>query len=169
MKQPGRLSFVMRRGIVTGACASVAGALVPARVQPAQTQPQPPAHGAFLAVSIKLTGRTSFDPLLAERVHAALAKHDTEFATKIAALDQWIATHGGTPTDVITAALEATRPELAKTVSGVMRAWYLGIVGEPPHVEVVAYERALMFDPVSDMLTIPSYCRGEPADWARKP
>lgn len=169
MKQPGRLSFVMRRGIVTGACASVAGALVPARVQPALTQPQPPAHGTFLAVSIKLTGRTSFDPLLAERVHAALAKHDTEFATKIAALDQWIATHGGTPTDVITAALEATRPELAKTVSGVMRAWYLGIVGEPPHVEVVAYERALMFDPVSDMLTIPSYCRGEPADWARKP
>lgn len=169
MKQPRRVSFVKRRGIVTGACASLAGALLPARVQAAQPQIQPPAHDTFLSVSIKLTGRTSFDPLLTERVHAALAKHDADFATKIAALDQWIATHGGTPTDVITAALEATRPELAKTVSGLMRAWYLGIVGEPPHVEVVAYERALMFDPVSDMLTIPSYCRGEPADWARKP
>ncbi|MDR5769178.1 MULTISPECIES: sorbitol dehydrogenase family protein [Caballeronia] len=151
----------MRRGIMAGACAL----LVPARAQ------EPPASGigAFLAVSMKLTGRTHFDPLLAERVHAALVRHDADFAAKIAALDKWIATHGGTPTDIITAALEATRPELAKTVGSVMRAWYLGVVGEPPHVEVVAYERALMFDPVGDMLTVPSYCRGEPADWAKKP
>ncbi|WP_250514542.1 sorbitol dehydrogenase family protein [Caballeronia sp. INDeC2] len=166
MKAPERVSFVKRRGIVGGACASVAWPWLPARAQ----QPSRAAGlDKFVAVSARLTGRASFDPLLADRVHAALTRNVPEFAAKIAALDQWIATHGGTPTDVITAALETTRPELAKTVSALMRAWYLGIVGEPPHVEVVAYERALMFDPVGDMLTIPSYCRGEPADWARKP
>ncbi|MFM0322249.1 sugar dehydrogenase complex small subunit [Caballeronia glebae] len=165
MKTPKRVSFVKRRGIMAGACASLALSLPALRAQQARAS----ALEAFLAVSMKLTGRTSFDPLLAERVHAALARNDADFAAKIAALDKWIATHGGTPTDLITAALEATRPELAKTVGGVMRAWYLGVVGEPPHVEVVAYERALMFDPVGDMLTVPSYCRGEPADWAKKP
>jgi fructose 5-dehydrogenase small subunit len=118
---------------------------------------------------MKLTGRAGFDPLLAQRVHAALARRDAGFAAKIAALDAWIATHGGTPTDVIVETLDGTRPELAHTVRAVMRAWYLGVVGEPPHAEVVAYERALMFDPVGDMLTVPSYCRGEPADWAMKP
>ncbi|SAK92443.1 uridylyltransferase [Caballeronia hypogeia] len=162
------MSFAMRRGIMAGACASFACGLLAARAQSAR--PATPSGGdAFLAVSMKLTGRTSFDPQLAERVHAALARHDAAFATKIAALNQWIATHGGTPTDIITAALESTRPELGKTVGDVMRAWYLGVVGEGQHAEVVAYERALMFDPVGDMLTIPSYCRGEPADWARKP
>lgn len=165
MRAPERVSFVMRRSIVAGACASVAATFMPARVRGARTS----GIDVFLAVSMKLTGRTSFDPLFAERVHAALARHDTGFTAKIAALHQWIATHGGTPTDIITAALEATRPDLAKTVGSVMRAWYLGVVGQPPHAEVVAYERALMFDPVGDMLTIPSYCRGEPADWAKKP
>ncbi|KXV03625.1 hypothetical protein CR51_16720 [Caballeronia megalochromosomata] len=163
MKAPERVSFVMRRAIVAGACA--AWALPPARAQQARA----PGFDTFLAVSKKLTGRADFDPLLADRVHAALARHDPGFTAKIAALDRWIATHGGTPTDIITAALEPTHPDLAKIVGAVMRAWYLGVVGEPPHVEVVAYERALMFEPVGDILTIPSYCRGEPADWARKP
>ncbi|SAK83097.1 uridylyltransferase [Caballeronia catudaia] len=159
------MSFVMRRGIVGGACASIVWAFMPARAQPARTS----GFDTFLAVSMKLTGRASFDPLFAERVHAALVRHDADFPANIASLEQWIATHGGTPSDVIIAALDATRPALAKTVRAVMRAWYLGVVGGPPHAEVVAYERALMFDPVGDMLTIPSYCRGEPADWARKP
>nr|WP_244173298.1 sorbitol dehydrogenase family protein [Caballeronia temeraria] len=150
---------------MAGACASLALALPASRAQ----QTRATGLDAFLAVSMKLTGRASFDPLLAERVHAALARNDAGFDAKIAALGKWLATHGGTPTDIITAALDATRPELAKTVGSVMRAWYLGVAGEPPHVEVVAFERALMFDPVGDMLTIPSYCRGEPADWAKKP
>ena len=169
MKQPERVSFAMRRGIVAGACASVTWAVAPARGESAQNRAPASGLDVFLAVSMKLTGRTSFDPLLARRVHDALAARDAGFPARIVALNRWISTHGGTPTDVITAALETTNPELAKTVGAVMRAWYLGVVGEPPNVEVVAYERALMFDPVGDMLTIPSYCRGEPDDWARKP
>jgi fructose 5-dehydrogenase small subunit len=42
-------------------------------------------------------------------------------------------------------------------------------VGDAPRVSVVAYERALMFDPVADVLTIPSYCRDVPFYWTQKP
>jgi hypothetical protein len=38
-----------------------------------------------------------------------------------------------------------------------------------PTVQVLAYEHALMFDPVNDVLTIPSYCRDVPFYWANKP
>jgi hypothetical protein len=50
-----------------------------------------------------------------------------------------------------------------------MRAWYLGLVGDAAACEVVAYESALMFDPVKDVLTIPSYCRDVPFYWTQKP
>ncbi|WP_415773423.1 sugar dehydrogenase complex small subunit [Paraburkholderia sp. J8-2] len=67
--------------------------------------------------------------------------------------------HGGVPSDTVTAALKTDQPELASMVGDVMRAWYLGLVGETPNVQVVAFEKALMFDPVDDVLTIASYCR----------
>ncbi|WP_244816826.1 sorbitol dehydrogenase family protein [Caballeronia sp. Lep1P3] len=133
------------------------------------TPAAPAALDRFIAVSMKLTGRSGFDSLLAQRVHAALAHADAQFDAKIARLDRWLSTHGGTPSDVVTAALHATQPDLAKTVGDTMRAWYLGVAGVGAQAEVVAFERALMFDPVRDMLTVPSYCRGQPADWASKP
>ena len=164
MKASERVSFVMRRGIVAGACAA-SRALPPLRAQQARA----PGFDTFLAVSTRLTGRASFDPLLADRVHAALARNDAGFAAKIAALesmDRDARRHADRHHH------RRARSHASRTGEDgrrVMRAWYLGVVGEPPHVEVVAYERALMFDPVGDMLTIPSYCRGEPADWAKKP
>ena len=45
----------------------------------------------------------------------------------------------------------------------------IGLVGDMPTTRVVAYEHALMFDPVNDVLTIPSYCRDVPFYWAPKP
>jgi hypothetical protein len=36
-------------------------------------------------------------------------------------------------------------------------------------VDVVAYEKALMFEPVKDVLTVPSYCRDVPFYWTHKP
>jgi hypothetical protein len=132
----------------------------------------PPAGGgldAFLALSQRLTGRTGFDPVLGQRVYGALVKADSQFAQNVAALNTWLQGHGGVPSDTVTQALQVEQPALAKSVSAIMRAWYLGLVGELPHVEVVAYEKALMFDPVKDVLTVPSYCRDVPFYWTRKP
>jgi len=124
---------------------------------------------AFFALSQHLTGRTRFDSVLGKRVYETLARSDSQFTQNVAALNTWLQRHGGVPSDTVTQALQVDQPVLAKTVGAIMRAWYLGLVGDLPHVQVVAYESALMFDPVKDVLTIPSYCRDVPFYWTHKP
>ncbi|WP_090871230.1 sugar dehydrogenase complex small subunit [Paraburkholderia diazotrophica] len=135
----------------------------------ADTLPAGGGFDAFIALSGKLTGHTSFDPVLGKRAYEALSKADSQFTQNVAALNAWLQTHGGVPSDIVTQALQAERPNLAKTVSAITRAWYLGLVGDSPNVQVIAYESALMFEPVQDILTIPSYCRDVPFYWTRKP
>ncbi|MEM5434257.1 sugar dehydrogenase complex small subunit [Paraburkholderia diazotrophica] len=135
----------------------------------ADTLPAGGGFDAFIALSGKLTGRTSFDPVLGKRAYEALSKSDSQLAQNVAALNAWLQTHGGVPSDIVTQALQAEQPNLAKTVSAITRAWYLGLVGDSPNVQVIAYESALMFEPVKDILTIPSYCRDVPFYWTRKP
>lgn len=166
-----------RRQFVLGACASAATLSFAATLGlPFGTSPAfafaPPEGGgldAFVALSQQLTGRASLAPALGKRIYDALVQSDSAFAHSVAALNTWLKSHGGVPSDTVTAALQAEDARLAKTVGEVMRAWYLGLVGDMPAVKVVAYESALMFDPVKDMLTIPSYCRDVPFYWTRKP
>ncbi|MBC8750574.1 MULTISPECIES: sugar dehydrogenase complex small subunit [Paraburkholderia] len=166
-----------RRAWVLGSCA-VAAALAFAGasrslswIAPAFAD-TPPASGgldAFLALSQHLTGRSGFDAVLGQRVYDALSHSDSQFTQNVTALNAWLQGHGGVPSDTVTEALRTDQPALAKTVGAVMRAWYLGLVGDMPHVQVIAYEKALMFDPVKDVLTIPSYCRDVPFFWTQKP
>ena len=165
-----------RRAWVLGACATAAALAFAGAgrslswIAPAFADA--PAGGgldAFLALSQRLTGHTGFDAVLGKRVYDALAKSDSQFAQNVAALNTWLQGHGGVPSDTVTQALQADQPALAKSVSAIMRAWYLGLVGDMPHVDVVAYEKALMFEPVKDVLTIPSYCRDVPFYWTQKP
>lgn len=116
-----------------------------------------------------LTGHTGFDAILGKRVYDALAKSDSQFTQNVGVLNTWLQSHGGVLSDTVTQALQADQPALAKSVGAIMRAWYLGLVGDMPHVNVVAYEKALMFEPVKDVLTIPSYCRDVPFYWTQKP
>lgn len=166
-----------RRQFLLGACASAATLAFAAAIGLPLTAPRafafaPPAGGgldAFTALSQQLTGRASLDATLASRIYEALAKADTAFVANVAALNTWLRTHGGVPSDTVTAALAGEDPRLAKTITHIMRAWYLGLVGDMPTIQVLAYEHALMFDPVNDVLTIPSYCRDVPFYWAHKP
>lgn len=167
-----------RRQFVTGACAAAAmlAFTVTGRTglpfgfdRVYAATPSDSGYDAFIALSQHLTGRTSFDKPLGQRVYVALVHSNSQFAHNVDALNSWIHNHGGVPSDSVTDALKSEQPELATTVGNIMRAWYLGLVGESPHVQVVAYEKALMFDPVSDVLTIPSYCRDVPFYWTQKP
>ena len=168
---------VSRRAWVLGSCAAAAALAFAGAsrslpwIAPAFAD-TPPAGGgldAFLALSQRLTGRSGFDTVLGQRVYDALSRSDKQFTQNVAALNTWLQGHGGVPSDTVTQALQTDQPALAKTVGAIMRAWYLGLVGDLPHVEVVAYEKALMFDPVKDVLTIPSYCRDVPFYWTQKP
>jgi len=133
------------------------------------TPPEGGGLDAFTALSRQLTGRPSLDSDLASRIYDALSKADSAFVSDVAKLNTWLKAHGGVPSDTVTAALASEDARLSKTVGHIMRAWYLGLVGQLPMVQVVAYEHALMFDPVNDVLTIPSYCRDVPFYWTQKP
>ncbi|RQH05682.1 sugar dehydrogenase complex small subunit [Paraburkholderia dinghuensis] len=170
--RPGRRQFVI------GACAAAAvlafavagrsgSPLGFGRVLAAT--PADSGYDAFLVLSQRLTGRSTFDQPLGQRVYVALARANSQFGQNVGALNSWLQNHGGVPSDTVTEALKSDQPELATTVGNIMRAWYLGLVGDSPHVQVVAYEKALMFDPVSDVLTVPSYCRDVPFYWTKKP
>lgn len=165
-----------RRAWVLGACASAAALTFAGAdrslwwINPAFADA--PAGGgfdAFLALSRRLTGRTSFDAILGKRIYDALVNSDSQFTQNVDALNTWLKGHGSGVPDTVTLALQADEPALAKSVGAIMRAWYLGLVGDMPHVTVVAYEKALMFEPVKDVLTIPSYCRDVPFYWTQKP
>jgi len=50
----------------------------------------------------------------------------------------------------------------ADTALSIISAWYLGVVSDAPDAEVVALEYALMYQPTSDVMTIPSYAISGP-------
>lgn len=165
-----------RRAWVIGACAAAAALAFAGAGRSlsliATAFADAPAGGgldAFLVLSRRLTGHTGFDAILGKRIYDALAKSDSQFTQNVGAFNTWLQGHGGVLPDTVTQALQADQPALAKFVGAIMRAWYLGLVGDMPHVNVVAYEKALMFEPVKDVLTIPSYCRDVPFYWTQKP
>jgi fructose 5-dehydrogenase small subunit len=51
------------------------------------------------------------------------------------------------------------------TALAIISAWYLGVVVDGPDAEVFAYELALLYQPTSDVMTIPSYAITGPNGW----
>jgi fructose 5-dehydrogenase small subunit len=51
------------------------------------------------------------------------------------------------------------------TALAIISAWYLGVVVDGPDAEVFAYELALLYQPTSDVMTIPSYAITRPNGW----
>jgi len=50
----------------------------------------------------------------------------------------------------------------------IVSSWYLGVIVDAPDAEVFAYELALMYQPTSDVMTIPSYAISAPNGWTSK-
>ncbi|WP_153077213.1 sugar dehydrogenase complex small subunit [Paraburkholderia bonniea] len=124
---------------------------------------------AFLSVSRQLSGRSDFNLVLAQRIYTALSKAERQFTRDVGVLERWLENHRGTPSDTVMQALQASQPELLAPARAILQAWYLGLVGKHLTTRVVAFEQALMFAPVLDVLTIPSYCRDVPFYWTQKP
>jgi hypothetical protein len=55
---------------------------------------------------------------------------------------------------------------LKDTALRIISAWYLGVVVDAPDAEVFAYELALMYQPTSDVMTIPTYAISGPNGWS---
>jgi fructose 5-dehydrogenase small subunit len=128
-----------------------------------------PADTQFLTLSQTLTGRSPLDPILARRYLNALSAQDTNFGTQFIALLKFVALSPETGPEVLAATLDRQNADLGKVLHRIVSAWYTGVVGEGANAQVIAYQGALMFVAVEDVVMPPSYCRAAPFYWTAKP
>jgi len=64
--------------------------------------------------------------------------------------------------------LPAFDAALRQTLTQIVSAWYLGIVGNGADVELISYSQALMYRPTHGALIIPTY-GGGPGSWGPLP
>ncbi|CAL8481211.1 sugar dehydrogenase complex small subunit [Caballeronia sp. S22] len=123
---------------------------------------------AFMHLSQYLTGKTTLDVEIARAIFAGLHDEDANVATQVAQINDFVA-RSKTPANALQAALDSTQPALAGLPKRIMPAWYLGVVGSGKKARTVAYEQALMYPPIADVIVMPSYARGAPGYWAQPP
>lgn len=112
----------------------------------------------FMKVSSALTGKSSLNPITSERIFLAMGGHSREF---VAPLERLAARVGQQP---------ATWGDADRALAArIVRAWYLGKVGDGPEAEVVTYEHSLMYEAVSGALEPRTFCASQPGYWAEKP
>ncbi|MDY0742999.1 sugar dehydrogenase complex small subunit [Paucibacter sp. R3-3] len=133
-------------------------------------------RGAFAAVASPadfqrlsefLTGGQPLATGLAARFQAALARRDTSFNDKVQSLQAYVDAAKAPSIDDLLARPDLSEP-LRKTITQIVSAWYLGIVGDDDKTELVSYAQALMYRPTQDVLVIPTY-GGGPDSWGEKP
>ena len=111
----------------------------------------------FMRVSAALTMKDTLSDTIGERIFRALGGDTTEFVEALNRLD----------TNMQSVEQWTTKDKAL--AHQIISAWYLGRTGSDPGSEVTAYEEALMFDPVSDVLVPRSYCYRQPGYWSANP
>lgn len=119
----------------------------------------------FLDFSKAITGHDNIDPLTAGRIRDAMAHGDSTFSERADALVA-LMQPGMAPEALLAAASGAGLREAALAV---VSAWYTGTVVAGKNTTVVAYEQALMYRPVADGLSVPTYCDEGPLWWTAAP
>ncbi len=112
----------------------------------------------FMRLSRQLTTRAGLDDGQGERLFQALSRHWETLDADLERLD------AAFQADTVT--LTSAQRRVANRV---LSAWYSGVIGELPTAEVVTYQQSLMFDAVSDVLVVRSYCPNRPGFWAEEP
>ncbi len=123
------------------------------------------ADPGFLLLSQRLTDHANINPVTAQRIRDALAPAGVKQAAQV---DQLIAlaSQHATAESLLEAATQVGLKDLAL---GIVSAWYTGTVGQGASAVMVAYEEALMYQPVRDGLTVPTYCNFGPLWWTGMP
>ena len=136
---------VTRRALLAGAALSVASLNFP------------PAAGA----QAPSAAETDFFDLS----RAVTEKDDLDMAGRIGKLAALVRNHATAKTFKEAAAAEGLDGDVMRIVT----AWYTGTVGTTKGPVVVAYKDALMYRPVADGLTVPTYCDNGPTWWTGLP
>jgi hypothetical protein len=160
---PPEYSLFRRQFLGAGVAAAglAAAPLGPAAL--AETVPAvPPAK--FMEVSSVLINH-QLNAEVGGRLGAAMAAADPGFAQKIEA----ILTIAKTNNAKIVEDFYPKIPPgtLQDTALAIISAWYSGVISEGLGSEVYAYELALIYQPTSDVMTIPSYAISGPNGWSK--
>ncbi|OZI30992.1 hypothetical protein CAL29_23865 [Bordetella genomosp. 10] len=131
----------------------------------AQPAPAAAASEGFLALSRALTDRHNLNPVTARRIEAALAGSGVRQAGELPRLVA-LAAGQADGKSLLAAAANAGLRDLAEDI---LAAWYTGTVGTGAKAMVVAYQEALMYQPVRDALPVPTYCNFGPLWWKGVP
>lgn len=125
----------------------------------------PAGASAFHAVSTAITGKADLSVMTAERIFAAMQTDDADLGGKIDRLAE-LAQATSSPEGLRDAADAAG---LKPALIAILTAWYTGTVQTKAGPVLVAYNEALMYRPVADGLTVPTYCNKGPLWWTGLP
>jgi hypothetical protein len=153
-----------RRALLAGTAIFIAG-IAGRRPANAQAAGADNATSTFLDVSQAVTGRDGLSPVTAERIYNAMHGDDAGFPGRIEHLAE-LAQQSASPEALKSA---ASTVGLDETVMSIVTAWYTGTVQTGKGPVVVAYVDALMYQPVADGLTVPTYCNKGPLWWTGFP
>lgn len=134
----------------------------------AQTAPAADGYAGFLHLSRYLTGKTTLDEELGRALYAALSAADPTFDTQVQALGKQLKDSGVAASE-LQHTLDAAKSPVAALPKQIMAGWYLGVVGKGINARAVAFEQALMYPPVADVIVLNTYAHGVPGYWATPP
>ncbi|WP_322044408.1 sugar dehydrogenase complex small subunit [Paraburkholderia sp. J67] len=164
---PSRRQFLIGTTLLASLSVAGLGALSAAHAQAAAASADAD-FAAFMRLSQYLTGKTALDVEIGRAILAGLRGDDANASAMIAQLNDFVA-RTNTPANTLQSVLDASQPTLAGLPKKVVTAWYLGVVGTGKNARTVAYEQALMYPPIADVIVMPSYARGVPGYWAKPP
>lgn len=155
------LKTSMALGVVGGVMA-----YVPFRSVFAAADAAPAATAAFQKLAQFLTSKP-VDAVLAQRYYVALKKRNPALDQSVAALGALVGKSQLAHMDDYLA-LTGVDKSLDTCAKTIVKAMYLGVVGDDENAELIAYKEAFMYKPTEDVLVVPTYGRG-PETWGAKP
>lgn len=154
---------IARRTFVTGSIIFMGARALTAHVAPAQAdEPSSLPAAKFMKISGLLIDH-KLNAQVGARLAVAMAKTYPDIETDI---DQILAVAAEKNAKVVEDFFPGL-PEgkLKETCLAIISAWYTGVIVDAPGSEVFAFELALMYQPTSDVMTIPSYAISGPNGW----
>jgi hypothetical protein len=117
--------------------------------------------GKFMTAS-QLLIQHRLSPGVGERLAAML---HARIPTLDADLDAVIRVAREKNAKVVEDFFDALPDPVKESAHQIIFGWYAGVVDESPHAEVFAYEEALMYQPTSDAVALPTYSLNGPNNW----
>ncbi|MFT8718336.1 sorbitol dehydrogenase family protein [Acetobacter sp.] len=124
-----------------------------------------PSVDQFMALSAKLTERSSLDPLIGAALLDQLVQTDANRPPQMTALHELMVREQPKTAEDFARAAEKADPAFKDLIHDILAGWYRGVANG----RVVVYRSALMFDITKDAVYPKTYAAGGPFYWTTQP